>query len=251
MKDIKYETNNEKFMITEMQIGIDAYPNGIIGNQTLSDLYIMLCNLGICEWKKPLTLKIYGQPMIIAKDILVFDPNSSVKPYENSISGSFTWKPSDLPCSILVNNGKDIFSYACHAPSMDKPEGVIARYTDGVFWMGRCKSTADIPNRKNVDWAVGGLTLGKLYSPVSEGFSGRNADVLRKTNHTILGIKNNMCYLVYVANMNGGEIQEFVNKMQFNMALLLDGGHIAAINGTEIWAEINMNQYQGYVIQGI
>lgn len=254
MQDIKPSTNNENFMIVKIQEGLGSLPNGIIGCQTLSDIYIMLCNLGVCEWEKPITLSIYGQSVIIAKDIIVCDPNSSVKPYENSISGSFTYPSSDKPCSILINNGKDVFSYACHAtiPSLKKPEGVIARYTDGTFWMGRCMSTADIPNRRNVDWAVGGMTLGKNYSPVSEGFSGAYADVLRNTNHTVLGVKNHMIYLVYVANMNGGQIQDLItNKMQFEMALLLDGGHIAAINGTESFAEKNMNQYQGYIIQGI
>lgn len=246
MKDFKYSTKNEEKLFKAIQKQVGAYENGWIGCQTMSDIAVMLG--ADCF---PLTLEIYNCPTIIANDIVVCDPNSSVRPYENSISGSFTYPSSKIPCSILINKGIDVFSYACHVHN-GKPEGVIARYKDGSYWQGRCKSTTDIPNRANVVWAVGGMTLGKNYSPVTEGFNGIYADVLRQTNHTVLGIKNGVCYLVYCPNMTGGRIQDFVvNKMQFEKALLLDGGHIAAINGTEPFAEINMSQYQGYIIQGI
>lgn len=246
MKDITYQTQNEKKIICGIQSATGALANGVIGMQTLTDIAIKLC-----PHVFPITCKLYGLPTIIAKDVVVCDPNSSVKPYENSISGSFTYPSSDKPCSILINKGKDIFSSACHA-FLGKPEGIIARYTDGSFWQGRCKSTSEIPNRTKVMWAVGGLTLGKNYSPVTEGFSGAYADVLRKTNHTVLGVRNGFCYLVYIPNVTGGQIQNIVqNKLKFEYALLLDGGHIAAINGSEPFAEINMNQYQGYIIQGV
>lgn len=246
MKDVTYETQNEKKVICGIQASTGALANGIIGMQTLTDIAIKLCPQVF-----PITCKLYGLPTIIAKDIIVCDPNSSVKPYENSISGSFTYPSSDKPCSILINNGKDIFSSACHA-WLGKPEGVIARYKNGAYWQGRCKSTSDIPTRANVAWAIGGLTLGKNYSPVTEGFSGAYADVLRTTNHTILGVRNGFCYLCYMPNVTGAQIQSICqNKMKFDMALLLDGGHIAAINGTEPFAEINMNQYQGYILQGV
>lgn len=247
MQDVKYSTENEKNMFCDIQRKIGAYANGYIGTQTMSDLAIIL---GATN-HFPVTLEMYKCPVIIAKDIVVCDPDSSIRQYKNSISGSFTYPSAKAPCSILINQGKDIFSTSCHA-FLDKPEGVIARYNDGSYWQGRCKSTSDIPNRANVRWAIGGMTLGKNYSPATEGFSGKYADVLRQTNHTVIGIKNKMCYLVYTANMTGGQIQTLVkDKMQFEMALLLDGGHIAAINGTEPFAQINLDQYQGYMIQGI
>ena len=246
MNEVKGLNTNENRLIVEIQKAIGAYANGIIGTQTLSDIANKVGAGGF-----PYTLNMYGCPTIIAKDILVCDPNSSVRSYDNSISGSFTWPPSGMPCSILINQGKDIFSYACHQHK-GKPEGVIARYRNGTFWSGRCINTSEIPDRGQVKWAVGGLTLGAKYSPSAEGFSGSNADVLRQTNHTVLGVKNGLCYLVYFANKTGATINGLAkNKFLFEHAILLDGGHIAAINGTESFAEINMNQYQGYIIQGV
>lgn len=246
MKDVRPSTINESKMIKGIQKAMGALDNGIIGCQTLSDIAKKLCPEVF-----PLTLQVYGCPTIIAKDIIACDPNGPIKVYENSISGSFTYPSSDKPCSILINRGKDIYSSACHA-WLGKTESVIYRYKDGTFGMSRHTSTADIPNRNNVVWAIGGMGLGNMYSPVTEGFSGKYADVLRKTNHTVLGIKDGFCYLVYVPNMNVTQIQNLIkNKMKFEKALLLDGGHIAAINGSERFAEINMNQYQGYLIQGV
>ena len=246
MRDIIYSTANESKMIKAIQRAVGALDNGVIGCQTLSDLAIKFK----CDCF-PLTLMIYGCPTIIANDIIACDPDSSVKPYENSISGSFTYPSSGKPCSILINKGRDIFSSACHA-FLGKPEGVIARYNDGSYWFGRCKTTSEIPNRKDVRWAIGGLMLGKEYNPTIEGFSGAYSDVLRKTNHTVLGVKNGMCYLIYVPNTTATSINIMAkDKFKFDCAIMLDGGHIAAINGTETFAEINMNQYQGYVIQGV
>ena len=36
----------------------------------------------------------------------------------------------------------------------------------------------------------------------------------------------------------------------FALAVLLDGGHVAAINGSEEYAKINLKQKQYYAIQG-
>lgn len=233
-------------MIKAIQRSVGALDNGIIGCQTLSDLAIKLK----CDCF-PLTLKIYGCPTIIANDIVTCDPNSSVSSYLNSISGSFTYPSADKPCSILINKGEDVYSSSCHY-FLGKPEGVIARYKDGSFWFGRCNTTAEIPDRNNVVWAVGGMTLGTNYSPSAEGFTGAYSDVLRKTNHTVLGVKNGMCYLIYMPNMTGATINTYAkDKFKLDMALLLDGGHIAAINGTEAFAKINLNQKQGYIIQGV
>lgn len=246
MIDVKPSTTNEDKMIKGIQRAVGAVANGVIGCQTLSEIAKKMCPDVF-----PLTLKIFGYPMIIARDIIVCDPNSSVKPYDNSISGSFTYPSSDKPCSILINGGKDIFSSSCHA-FLGKPETVIYRYKNGTFGIKKCLTTADIPKRSEVVWAVGGMGLGSQYNPVEEGFSGKFADVLRKTNHTVLGIKDNYCYLIYFPNMTAAQIYSACwSKLNLGYAILLDGGHIAAINGTESFAEINMGQYQGYIIQGV
>ena len=246
MKDITYETQNEKKLICGIQTATGALANGVIGMQTLTDIALKLCPEVF-----PLTCKLYNIPTIISKDLIACDPNSSVKPYENSISGSFTYPSSDKPCSILINKGKDIFSTACHA-FLGKPESVLYRTKSGSFGLKRCLNTSDLPNRENIVWAIGGMGLCNYYNPTVEGFSGAYADVLRTTNHTVLGVRNGACYLQYYPNMSASQINAYCqNKMKFDFAILLDGGHIAAINGSESFAEINMKQYQGYIVQGV
>lgn len=189
----------------------------------------------------------YEQPTIIAKDLIAWSPKSSLKNFNNSMLGSFTYPRASVPCSILINNGQVINSNSCHA-FLNNPETVIYRMKDGSFGVKKCKSTAELP--KGVKWAVGGMGLLDNYNPKEEGFSGAYADVLRKTNHNVLGVKNNMVYGVYYKNMTANQINEHCKtKMKFDMAILLDGGGLAAINGTERFAQINVNCKQGYAIQ--
>lgn len=204
------------------------------------------------------TIKLNTMPCIVADDILAFDPNSGLRNYANTISGSFTYPAGDKPCSILINGGKDVYSYACHA-WLGFPETVIYRYKGGKFGIGKFKNTTEIPNRADVLWAVGGMGLLNMYNPKEEGFArftknGKTydySDVLRRTNHTVLGIKDNQCYLIYVANKTGAEVNSYCKAIGLDMAIMLDGGHIAAINGSESYAKINTSTKQGYAIQAI
>ena len=83
-----------------------------------------------------------------------------------------------------------------------------------------------------IRWAVGAMGLLDNYDPAAEGFSGAYADVRRKTNHTVLGVKTGMVHLVYCRNMTGQQVNEFCrDKMKLELAVMLDGGHVAAING--------------------
>lgn len=245
MRDISASTVSEKKMFTAIQNAIKAYPNGIIGAQTMSDIAV---KVGAKCF--PVTLQLYGCPTIIGNDLLAFDPNSGLKNYGNTISGSFTYPSGQTPCSILVNNGKTVCGYACHAYTTNQPESVIYRLNNGKFGIKRVKFTTELP--KDVKWAVGGMGLLNFYDPVGEGFTGAQAGVVRKTAHTVLGVKNNMVYGVYYKNMTGAQINAHCrDKMQFEMAIMLDGGHIAAINGAEKFAKINTSQKQGYGIQFI
>lgn len=212
------------------------------------------------------TTKLKNMPCIVADDILAFDPNGPLSKYANTLSGSFTYPSGKQPCSIMVNRGVDIFSFACHA-WLGFPETVICRYKDGKFAIKKCRNTSDLLNRENILWAVGGMGLMNFYNPTEEGFCMIDAngkpttnsklakynysDVLRKTNHTILGIKNNECYLVYVKSMTGKQVDEYAKSCGFQMAIMLDGGHIAAINGSQAYAKINLTTNQGYALQGI
>lgn len=242
MRDVVGSTNNEKKMITAIQKALDIYANGYIGTQTMS---------AIAEAVKadcfPVTLSIYNQPTIICKDITACNPKAGLANYKNSLSGSFSYQSK--PCSILVSKGNAIGTVACHA-FLGKPESVLYRLNDGTFGIKRCLYSSELP--KDVRWAVGGVGLLGYYSPTTEGFTGTYSDVLRSTNHTVLGVKDGYCYLVYCKSKTGAEVNAFCrDKMMFDYAIMLDGGHVAAINGDETFARINTKQTQYYMIQGV
>lgn len=242
MKDITYSTNSEKKMFQAIQRAIGAYDNGVIGAQTMSDIAAIV--KADCF---PITLQLYGHPVIIGNDLLAFDPGGGLKNYNNTISGSFTWPAGEKPCSILVNNGRVVCGYSCHAYTIDKPESVIYRLNNGQFGIKRVKFTKDLPS--DIKWAVGGVGLLNMYDPAAEGFT---SGVTHQTNHTALGVKNGKVYGVYYKNMTAAQINAHCkDKMQFEYAIMLDGGHIAAINGAESFAKINVSQVQGYGIQFI
>lgn len=243
MKDFKGETVSEERMIQAMQRAVGAQDNGWVGAQTMSDLAVAVGAEGC--W--PCTVRLYDMPVIIAEDILVCNPRSGCKNFSNSMSGSFSYQGK--PCSILVNRGDVLCGSACHA-FLGYPESVLYRLEDGRFGIQRAKSVSELP--ENVRWAVGAMGLLNNYDPAAEGFSGTYADVLRKTNHTVLGTKAGMVHLVYCRNMTGAEVNAFCrDKLKLELAVMLDGGHVAAINGAESFARINTSQAQFSLIQAV
>lgn len=242
MKDVVGATMSEQKLIVAIQKKLGIVANGYIGAQTMSAIAEAI---GADCW--PLTLQIYSQPVIIAKDIIACNPNATLAGYRNTISGSFSYQSK--PCSVLISGGKTIYGGACHA-WLGKPESVLYRLQDGTFGVKRCLSASELP--QGVRWAVGGLGLLGSYNPTAEGFTGAYSDVLRRTNHTVLGVKDGYCYLVYVKNKTGAEVNAFCrDKLMLDYAVMLDGGHVAAINGDESFAKINTTQKQFYMIQGV
>jgi hypothetical protein len=250
MKDIAWETNEEKRRNIGLQRAIGALENGWIGNQTLTEMAQKLCPEIF-----PLAVTMYGQPTIVGKDILLFDPGGGISGYAYTLSGSYSYPSGKTPCSIMVNNGETICGSASHA-WLGFKESVIFQKFDGTIGICRAMYDTEIPDRKNVKWAVGGAGLLGNYNPKLEGFSkftvnGKTydySDVWRRTNHTILGIKNGWIYGVYIKSMTGAEMNSFCrDKMKFEYAIKMDGGHIAAINSPDV--KINTAQSQGYAIQ--
>jgi len=227
-------------MFKAIQHQIGALENGVIGCQTMSDIAERLN--ADCF---PVTLQLYGHPTIICKDIIPFASDCSVRVYNNSISGSFSFNKK--PCSILISNGEVIADSACHS-FINKPESVL--YKNVGIGIKRCMYSSDLPS--GTKWAVGGMGLLDMYNPTAEGFTGAYADVLRKTNHTVLGEKNGMLYLMYFANMTAEQVNSKLKANKIcDKAILLDGGHVAAMNGTESFARINTSQTQYYMVQAI
>lgn len=257
MDVVKGSTDSEKAMIKAIQTAAGATADGEIGAQTMSDIACMLN--ADCF---PLTLKIYGAPVIIAKNIVPFSAGGAkLSDYRNTINGSFygTDKKTGIsrPCSILVQDGIVVQADACHA-AYDKPESVIYRTWNGETGICRATHASQLP--KGLEWAVGGVGLLNNYNPGYEGFGicvkdGKTenfSDVIKRNNHSMLGIKNGYCYLVYCANMTGEEVNAFAKKLGFYIAIMMDGGHVAGINGDEDFAKINhKTTKQYYMIQGI
>ena len=233
MKDVVGSTSEEVRMIKAIQRSVGALDNGWIGNQTLSDI---AAKLGADCW--PLNVELYGQPCILARDI---DPVNMRGPLpRNAISGSFSWQGA--PCSILVRGGKVVRNWSCHYP---RPESVLYKIPGGAVRIARVSSAAALGG---VVWAVGGMGLLGNYNPAAEGFAGVFSDVLRKTNHTVLGYKGGMLYGVYCKNMTAQQVNAFVRgKLKLEYAVMLDGGHVAAIHAAV--SRINTNQRQYYAVR--
>lgn len=242
MTNMTPSTASEKKLTKAIQAAIGAAQDGILGPASAVDLAV---EVGADCW--PLSIQLYGNPVIVCEDITVSNPGKGCGSFKNSLSGSFSYQKK--PCSILINKGNTVCGVACHA-HINKPESVLYRLNNGQFGMKRCLSASSLPS--NVRWAVGGMGLLANYDPASEGFTGAYSDVLRKTNHTVLGVKNGMMYLVYCKNMTGSQANAFCqDKLNLDHAIMLDGGHVAAINGEEVFAKINTTQVQYYMIQGV
>lgn len=233
MRDVKGSTSEEVRMIKAIQRFVGALDNGWIGNQTLSDI---AAKLGADCF--PLNVELYGQPCILARDI---EPVNMSGPLpKNAISGSFSWQGQ--PCSILVRGGKVVRDWSCHYP---RPESVLYKTTGGAVRIARVSSAAALGG---VVWAVGGMGLLGGYDPELDGFTGVYSDVLRKTNHTVLGYKGGMLYGVYCRSMTAQQVNAFVrDKLKLTRAVMLDGGHVAAINGA--CSKINTQTRQFYAVR--
>jgi len=251
MNTVKGANNSETKMIKAIQRAIGAVSDGMIGTQTMSDI---ACRLGADCF--PLTLKIYSNPVIIAKDLLPFaGKGRELKNFTNTINGSFYG--GGQPCSILIANGQVVQEWSCHAYLYNKPEAVLYKTKDGKVGVKEVVNAKELPG--NIDWAIGGFGLIDYYNPTKQGFCRLTAngktqdfsDVLRKTNHSMIGYKNGYFYLVYCTNMTAMSVNEFAKKLGFELAIMLDGGHIAGINGEESFAKINTSTSQYYIVQGV
>lgn len=208
---------------------------------------------------KPTTVILGYEHAIVSDDILVFDPNGPLRNYKDSMSASFTWPSGKIPGSILVNKGKTLCGSACHA-WLGYPETVLYRYKSGTFGIGRFKYDTEIPKRADILWAVGGCGMLELYNPLVEGFCKgfrpdgvpfNFTDVLRATAHTVLAIKGGKCYQIYIHYKTAYQINLWLKANGFEIAVMMDGGHIPAMNGSTAESKINMDIEQGFATQGI
>ena len=173
------------------------------------------------------------------------------KDYANCISGTF--QHENKVCSILVAGGKVINNSSAHA-WLGYPDSCLIYYKDGTFTVKRLLSipATELPK---VQWAISGVGLLNMYNPAAEGYARFNqngkrynySDVLRRTNHTVIGVKDGKVYGLYLANMTAAEVNAYCKKQGLQYAVMLDGGHVAAMNCDA--GQTNGNQKQSNIIQ--
>lgn len=241
-------TAEEKRLVCATQAAINEAQDNSVGPATVVSMAILL---GAKCW--PLTIKLYNCPCIVCEDITpIAAGKKTVASFPNSISGSFSYNDYSGPASILYADGKAARSVSCHYFDTKTPETVIFRRVDGSFGSAKLRTLNDlIGYPQNIRWAVGGMGMLDKYNPKAEGFVGKFSDPLRKTAHTVLGVRLGMVYLVYVPNKTGDEVNALCKALHFEHAIMLDGGSWAAMNGadTESFSKLNRKKAQCYVIQ--
>lgn len=233
-------TAEEKRLVKSIQTAVGAYADNSIGQVTLVDI---AAAVGADCF--PLAVNLYDQPCIVCKDVIPAAVNAPLSNFGNALSGSFSY--NQKPCSILITSGKVVYDSACHAFNGAKPESVLYRLNTGTVGIARVKHVSELPN--GIKWAVGGLCLLNNYDPAAEGFVGAYSDVLRKTNHTAVCYKRGLFYLCYLKNKTAQDVNAWAKKMNMEHAVMLDGGHVAALNSTA--NKINTAQRQFYILQGV
>ena len=177
--------------------------------------------------------------------------DQACKNYANCISGTFQYQ--NKANAILVYGGKVISNLSAHG-WLGYPDTCLIYYKDGTLAVKRITS---IPaaELQQVEWAISGVGLLDMHNPSKEGYvrfqrNGKTydySDVLRRTNHTAIGVKSGKVYGFYLSNMTGAEVNTYMKKQDMDFAVMLDGGHIAAVNCSR--AQKNVSQKQHNIIQ--
>lgn len=173
------------------------------------------------------------------------------KNYANCISGTFQYQ--NQANAILVYGGKVISNLSAHG-WLGLPDTCLISYKDGAFAVKRLVSISkkELPK---IQWAISGMGLLEMYAPAEEGYdrftkNGKTydySDVLRKTNHTAIGVKRGKVYGFYLSDMTGVGVNAYMKQQDMDFAIMLDGGHIAAVNCSQV--QKNVNQKQHNIIQ--
>ena len=177
--------------------------------------------------------------------------SAACKNYRNCISGTFQYQ--NKANGIIVANGKIIGANSAHG-WLGYPDSVILCSNDGKLSVERLVSFP-VERLSEVKWAISGMGLLDNYNPAAEGYAkfkknGKSydySDVLRKTCHTALGVKDAKVYGFYLANMTGAEVNAYLKEQGMEFGIMLDGGHIASVNCDEYSA--NASQKQHNIIQ--
>lgn len=181
----------------------------------------------------------------------VLNNKQACKNYSNCISGTFQWLGKTN--AILYRWGTKVSNLSAHG-WLGFPDTVIAYYNTGEV---KCFDAVSLSKEQTKDlvWAISGMGLITHYAPKKQGFSkGRKdgvnynySDVLRKTDHTVLGYKDGEMHGYYLSHMTGKQIDTFCRNQGLTYAILLDGGHIASCHCDV--GKANSNRFQQNILQ--
>ena len=160
----------------------------------------------------------------------------------NVVNGTFYWYNKDwttYPTSILYANGKVYQNAANHLWDNGKPQSVFVVYKNGFVDMKRIKDISELGDLTLINVAIGGVGLVNKFDPSfkysleAEGFIGKDANVGRKTNKTVLAYnkKEDKVYLMVRGNIyHKGrfpweyDLLKLVRDCEYDIAISLDGG---------------------------
>ncbi|WP_127725412.1 phosphodiester glycosidase family protein [Anaerosphaera multitolerans] len=149
---------------------------------------------------------------------------------KNGMSGTFFWtgspKDSKLNGGHLVMQDNKELNINGHVTNYNGlKRGVLIFDGKNVIFKRIYNIKAEYQG--NIKWAIGGLSLYPFYNPTAEGFTGQYADVLKKTNHSAIGVSNGgKIYLISVKNRTVNEFRNDMlnSKLGFKALINLDGG---------------------------
>ena len=129
--------------------------------------------------------------------------------------------------AIAVNGGKPIGENAHTADYTNRyKRGAIVTRPDNTAEFMRINNVNEIKGPYNV--VLGGISMGKEYNPVKEGFipANKNDDVLRSTMHTALACKKDRVYhITSLGNCTLAKFNEYIMKeLGLEHIVGLDGG---------------------------
>lgn len=131
---------------------------------------------------------------------------------KNPELASSTW-------GIAINKSKPI------GPNSDKNhwDKSIKRatiiYGEGKLTVERINNISEV--KRKVEWAIGGVGLYPSFDPRTEQVP---KDILRHTNHTGIGFKGNIIYLIVSEPCSMYSFREKILKLNVDGAIALDGG---------------------------
>ena len=225
-------TKIDREIIKQIQRGMGIEQDGYFGEHTLDRIYRAYGQPEACyDGSYYNAYVITGKP-----ENLVVGLSRNLP--DNSISGTFQW--SNKPVSTII--GEKAYCRSSAHAWLDKPDTVL--YFDG----NEVKEERTKYFDKDCIWAIGGLGLHN-YEPYAEGYSGKYADVLRYTYHTAVGIYPDGYMILVYAKGTGRAIRSLmIDQLCCKYAIMLDGGHLAAINSEHYKRNLKQpqNNYVGF-----